>query len=393
MKNKNIYYHIVLILLLLLIPVLSSPELDSSLRLLSSSFFQRDFSRYVLFIVFFYLNLAFLLPKLYDKRRLLLYWASVFLSYVWISILPFFIFPDNHGSDPKFDFFQNQISGQSQKKSSDFEDFPLPPENFSPKDKAEFEAHHFPPPSEMHRYRKGFPPPPHMRRDDSFIRKYVSGLLPFLFSFLSSFFLYQSIKKKEMARAKAKADLLNLRYQLQPHFLFNTLNSIYSLILTKSDDAAEGILKLSNVMRYIVEESENDFVLLSKELFYIKDYIALQLIRTDNSLDFSYNETGNTEGVKIVPMILLNYIENAFKYGINAEESSKISIEVHMKDEQLNFKVFNNIVNHSAADESTKVGMRNTTERLEKLYPGKYSLNINEESGTYSVELNLDLSS
>lgn len=196
-----------------------------------------------------------------------------------------------------------------------------------------------------------------------------------------------------MARAKAKADLLNLRYQLQPHFLFNTLNSIYSLILTKSDDAAEGILKLSNVMRYIVEESENDFVLLSKELFYIKDYIALQLIRTDNSLDFSYNETGNTEGVKIVPMILLNYIENAFKYGINAEESSKISIEVHMKDEQLNFKVFNNIVNHSAADESTKVGMRNTTERLEKLYPGKYSLNINEESGTYSVELNLDLSS
>lgn len=236
------------------------------------------------------------------------------------------------------------------------------------------------------------PPPPMLRQNNFFVRNYVMGILPFLFSFFSSFFLHQSIKKKEMERAKAKADFLNLRYQLQPHFLFNTLNSIYSLILIKSDDASEGILKLSNVMRYIVEESENDFVLLSKELFYIKDYIALQLMRTDESLDFDYKENGVTNDVKIVPMILLNYIENAFKYGVNAEENSKISIEVNVKDETLNFKVFNNIVNHSAADESTKVGMKNTTERLEKLYPGKYTLNVEEISGTYSVELNLDLS-
>jgi len=146
-------------------------------------------------------------------------------------------------------------------------------------------------------------------------------------------------------------------------------------------------------MRYIVEESENDFVLLSKELFYIKDYIALQLIRTDSSLDFSYEESGNTEGIKIVPMILLNFIENSFKYGYNAEESSKISINVNLDGEKLNFKVFNNIVNYSAADESTKVGMKNTKERLEKLYPGKYSLNVDENKKSYFVELNLDLSS
>ena len=323
----------------------------------------------------------------------MLYWISVFVSYIWICTLPFFMFPNDHGSDPKFDFFQNQISNHSQTKISRFEDFPPPPENFSREQRTEFEAHNFPPPSGMQHNKKGFPPPPHMRKDDSFSRKYVSSILPFLFSFLSSFFLYQSIKKKEVERAKAKADLLNLRYQLQPHFLFNTLNSIYSLILTKSDDASEGILKLSNVMRYIVEESENDFVLLSKELFYIKDYIALQLIRTDNSLNFTYTENGVTEDVKIVPMILLNYIENAFKYGINAEESSKISIDVDVKDGQLNFKVFNNIVNHAAADESTKVGMKNTTERLEKLYPGKYSLKIEENKKSYFVELNLDLSS
>lgn len=320
---------------------------------------------------------------------MLLYWVSISVSFVWICTLPYFVFPNDHGSDPKFDFFQNQISDHSTGNSSRSEDFPPQPRDFSPEDKAEFEAHNFP---EMQRSRKGFPPP-HMRKGDSFSRKYVSSILPFLFSFLSSFFLYQSIKKKEMERAKAKADLLNLRYQLQPHFLFNTLNSIYSLILIKSDDASEGILKLSNVMRYIVEESENDFVLLSKELFYIKDYIALQLMRTDDSLDFNYVESDINDNVKIVPMILLNYIENAFKYGVNAEENSKISIELNLHGEQLNFKVYNNIVNHSAADESTKVGMKNTTERLEKLYPGKYALKIEENKKSYFVELNLDLSS
>ena len=374
MRNKNIYYHILLILLLLLIPILSSPELDSNLTLLRSSGFLGDFSRYFLLIVFFYINLGFLLPKLYDKRRLLLYWLGVFISYIWISTIPFLIFTSSRRNVSEFDFFQNKISKPADEKSQPHFD------NFSQR-------------PEIHASDGKTMVMPPMMRHDSFVMTYVAGLLPFLFSFFSSFFLHQSIKKKEVERAKAKADLLNLRYQLQPHFLFNTINSIYALILTKSDDAAESILKLSNVMRYIVEESENDVVLLSKELFYIKDYIALQLMRTDNSLDFSYNETGNTEGVKIVPMILLNYIENAFKCGINAEESSKIMIGIEVKDENLNFKIFNNIVNHSAADESTKVGMKNTTERLEKLYPGKYTLNVTEKSGTYSVELNLDLSS
>ncbi len=196
-----------------------------------------------------------------------------------------------------------------------------------------------------------------------------------------------------MERARAKADLLNLRYQLQPDFLFNTLDSIYSLILIKPDDASEGVLKLSNVMRYILEESESDFVPLSKELFYIKDYLALQLIRTDNSLDFTYTENGVTDEVRIVPMILLNFIENAFRYGYNAEEYSKISIDVKLDGEKLNFKVFNNIVNHSVTDESTKLGMKNTTERLEKLYQGKYSLKIEENKKSYFIELDLDLGS
>lgn len=131
------------------------------------------------------------------------------------------------------------------------------------------------------------------QNDSSYRQMIFASVVPFLFSFLSSFFIFRNEEKKELERSKAKAELLNLKYQLQPHCLFNILNSIYSLALLKSDDAPNGILKLSNVMRYVVQESSKDFVDLSKEIEYIKDYIALQLLRTDSSLDFNYTEIGD----------------------------------------------------------------------------------------------------
>nr|WP_301287927.1 sensor histidine kinase [Chryseobacterium sp. S0630] len=219
-----------------------------------------------------------------------------------------------------------------------------------------------------------------------------SSLLPFLFSFLSSLFIFKNIEKKELERSKAKAELLSLKYQLQPHFLFNILNSIYSLALFKSDDAPNSILKLSNVMRYVVQESSKDLVKLSKEIEYVKDYIALQLIRTDNSLDFSYTETGETKDLQIAPFILVNFIENAFKYGFNAEETSKIAINIMIEEEQFHFHVFNNIVNRNITDEeSLKVGLKNTLEHLQQMYPGKHSLSMINDGKIFEVDLKINL--
>lgn len=162
----------------------------------------------------------------------------------------------------------------------------------------------------------------------------------------------------------------------------------------KSDDAPEGILKLSNVMRYVVQESGEDLVELKKEIQYLKDYIALQLIRTDNSLDFSYMEIGEPKNLQIAPLILVNFVENAFKYGFNAEEKSKISINLVIENENLDFKVFNRIVNHQLKDESLGVGLKNTLERLEQLYPEDlHQIKIKNDEKIFEVNLELKLKS
>lgn len=206
------------------------------------------------------------------------------------------------------------------------------------------------------------------------------------------FFIYKSNEHRELERAKAKAELLNLKYQLQPHFLFNSLNSIYSLALLKSNEAPTGILKLSNVMRYVVTESGEDFVSLPKEIEYIKDYIALQLIRTDESLDFSYTEIGNPENLKIAPLILANFVENAFKYGFNAEENSKISLKITIENKKLHFNLFNVKVNKNIPDNmTTKIGVKNTVLRLQQIYPEKHEIKITENEETYTVDLKLNL--
>lgn len=255
-------------------------------------------------------------------------------------------------------------------------------------------------PPQMHPH-ENFPPPPigkrpfeHFgpRNETSYLQMIFPSVLPFLFSFLSSLFIYRNIEKKELERSKAKAELLNLKYQLQPHFLFNILNSIYSLALLKSDDTPNGILKLSNVMRYVVQESSKDFVELSKEIEYLKDYIALQLIRTDSSLDFSYTEIGENKDGQIAPFILVNFIENAFKYGFNAEKNSKISVKIIIQEEVLHFHIFNNIVNQNITNEnSLKIGLKNTIEHLQQVYPSKHTLKINNTGNTFEVDLKINL--
>lgn len=231
------------------------------------------------------------------------------------------------------------------------------------------------------------------KKDNTLPKKIFTSILPFLFSFLSSFFIYRAIEQRELEKSKAKAELLNLKYQLQPHFLFNILNSIYSLTLLKSDDAPNGVLKLSNVMRYVVQESSKDFVELDKEIAYLKDYIALQLIRTDSSLDFSYTEIGDLKNLKIAPFILVNFIENAFKYGFNAEENSRISVSIIVQEGVLQFQVFNSIVNHNVSEEeSLKVGLKNTIEHLQYVYGENQNLNITHTEENYRVDLQLNLS-
>ena len=358
---KKIVPHIILIPLLLSIPIVSSPGFDGTLSVFRVSPFQREFIRFVLVIFFFYLNLNLFLPKFYSKKRFLIFTICIVISFGLMVALPYLL-----------------TSGNS------FSQHPPPMEMRNPMPSGNMP----PPPMGGKQSFPRFGP----QNDGSYHQMIFSSVLPFLFSFLSSLFIFRNNEKKELERSKAKAELLNLKYQLQPHFLFNILNSIYSLALLKSDDAPNGILKLSNVMRYVVQESSKDFVDLSKEIEYIKDYIALQLVRTDSSLDFNYTEIGDLKNLKIAPFILVNFIENAFKYGFNAEENSKISVKVIVQEGVLNFVVFNKIVNTNVNEEnSLKVGLKNTFEHLNQVYPEKHTITINENDEEYEVDLKINL--
>lgn len=358
---KRILSHTGLVLLLLSIPIVSSPDFDGTLSVFRVSPFQREFIRFVLVIFFFYLNLNIFLPTFYNKKRFSVYVICIIISFSLVVIIPNLLTSGNF-------FSQNQ---PLMKMGN-----PIPPGNM--------------PPLPMDG-KQPFPRFGH-QNDISYYQMIFSSLLPFLFSFLSSLFIFKNIEKKELERSKAKAELLNLKYQLQPHFLFNILNSVYSLALLKSDDAPNGILKLSNVMRYVIQESSKDFVDLTKEIEYIKDYIALQLIRTDSSLDFTYTEIGDLKNLKIVPFLLINFIENAFKYGFNAEENSKISVKIVVQEGVLNFVVFNKIVNTTVNEENSfKIGLKNTFEHLKQAYPEKHLIKINETKEIYEVDLKISL--
>ncbi len=371
---KKILIHLTLILLLLAIPVISSPDFDGTLSLFRIQPFIREFSRFVLCILFFYVNLLVFLPKLYGEKKYMLFAILSLACYSVVVFVPH-IAGNNFGSINTIP--QNppqEISATTNQ----------PPELSSGNQPI------LPPPAEL---RNPASPNGNQRMsDESLLKKIFVSIVPFLFSFLSSMFIYRLNEQRETEKAKAKAELLNLKYQLQPHFLFNILNSIYSLSILKSDDAPEGILKLSNVMRYVVQESGEDWVELKKEIEYLKDYISLQLIRTDNSLDFSYTEIGDPKNYQIAPLILVNFVENAFKYGFNAEEDSKISVNIVIEEGKLNFKVYNRIVNTNIkSDHSSKVGLHNTLERLKHTYSKKHQLKINNDGKIFEVELNLIL--
>jgi sensor histidine kinase YesM len=214
-----------------------------------------------------------------------------------------------------------------------------------------------------------------------------------LFLFISIFFITYSIKinqqLSEIQIGVKNAQLSFLKGQINPHFLFNTLNSIYSLAVTKSDEAPSAIVKLSNMMRYTVTEVENEFVTLEKEIQFLDNYIALQKIRLGNTcyIDFKFENKNPNE--KIIPMLFIPFVENAFKYGISAEEKALIQIEIINSDGALEFKIYNKKLNKNPQETSTAIGISNTKKRLDLLYLNQHNLKITETANTFLVDLKI----
>lgn len=207
-----------------------------------------------------------------------------------------------------------------------------------------------------------------------------------------------ALLREELEKEKVRSELSFLKAQINPHFFFNTLNNIYSLSFIDVPASQDALHKLSRMMRYLLYETQNDTTLLSKELAFVRDYIQLMKLRMQASTRISYLEPQQYEDIQVAPMLLLPYIENAFKHGISATGRNDIHMEISVAGRQLTMKVENVIhrSNHieQALQEGSGIGLQNTLRRLELLYPGKFSLDIREGAAgeLYSVVLKIDLS-
>ena len=202
--------------------------------------------------------------------------------------------------------------------------------------------------------------------------------------------------KKELGQTHANFDFL--RSQINPHFLFNALNTIYgTAIQEKADRTSEGIEKLGDMMRFMLQENMQDKIALTREVDYLNNYIAFQKLRTDPSPKITIESSIDQQprNIQIAPMLLIPFVENAFKHGISFREPSQIKISLEVKEKTLYFDVFNTRHPRPENDpekDKSGIGLNNVKQRLKLLYPRRHELMIRETGKDFFVHLTIQLS-
>jgi two-component system, LytTR family, sensor kinase len=360
-RTSIVITHIAAWILFLSLPVLfvnSQSGNNDIFSILSSPYAWLFFITY---IFIFYVNTWFLLPQLYLRKKYFLYAVSILmlLAGVW-ALKPF-----------------DRLVNSRNPAVFGIEHRPMPSTgNFSK-----------PPP--------GKPPGPlHERSGRRSPRVDVVSIFLFIMILAMSLAIQirQRLRLAEQRALRAEADKANaelsfLKAQINPHFLFNTLNNIYSLAAVKSDHTAESIMKLSNIMRYVTDDIREQYVPLENEVAFISDYIDLQRLRLGDKMEVGFLVSGKIAGKKIAPLIMITFIENVFKYGISKHEPSAIDIQLTATSDMIRFFCRNRLYPAPRQAESTGIGIDNTKQRLQYLYPGKHELSITTKNEKYTVLL------
>lgn len=223
----------------------------------------------------------------------------------------------------------------------------------------------------------------------------INYILFILISYLYWYFnLYQQEKQYglKLENEKLQAELQFLKSQVSPHFLFNSLNNIYSLSVVKHDNAPIMIEKLSDIMRYVIYEGRNQEVLLEREVELINNYIDLQLLKklkAENNLAISVRGLNSSQ--KITPLILINILENCFKHGdIAYNKNGFLKVKIHIENNTLNFSAINS---YQKSNKKAGIGLANIKEQLKHYYPERHFLEITDEDGIFKVDLEIELNS
>jgi len=218
----------------------------------------------------------------------------------------------------------------------------------------------------------------------------ISSLVKITFDWLKN-----QRERQELQTQTMQSELRFLKSQINPHFLFNTLNSLYALTLKKSDSAPDIVLKLSEMMRYMLYECNESYVFLSKEVQYIGNYLELEKLRQGHNIDIQFDVEGNISDQKISPLLFMSFIENCFKHGLgNNISPGFVHITLLVNGKELEAVIKNSkplSMPKPFHPRSGGIGLANVKRRLNLLYQGRYSLNIEDAPNTYTVDLKVSL--
>jgi len=233
-------------------------------------------------------------------------------------------------------------------------------------------------------------------------KAFAFGLAP-----LSSIFLWTTIgslfrffidwfKKKNdvlvLEKENISSNLALLKNQINPHFLFNTLHNIDTLIHDNQDKASKSLVKLSDIMRYMLNDTKTDFVDLQNEIEYLENYFSLESLRLKNEKFFNYSISGSSYGFKIAPMILIPFVENAFKHSVDSSIENGITIKIAIVHNKLIFNCENQYdKSETDKDKTQGIGLDTVQKRLNLIYKNKHKLKVNSDGSIFKVKLELEL--
>ena len=200
----------------------------------------------------------------------------------------------------------------------------------------------------------------------------------------------QILSKQEIEAEKNKAELALYKAQINPHFLFNTLNALYGLVLTKSDKTESAFIQFSNILKYMYAQTTSETIPVCNEIDYIRQYVDLQALRLNKHTHISFKTQTDDDQAPIPPMILITFVENAFKYGTSSDIDCTVLIRIIVKNGQLLFETENTVMKEKK-EKTPAIGIENCRKRLELLYPGRFNLTTVQENRQYKIRLTIRL--
>jgi two-component system, LytTR family, sensor kinase len=331
------------------------------------SVLSRIYVQIFLYAVIFYANYLLLTPKLFFRQRKVLYFIAALSLLVIATTI----------NEVTFSNFEKH--GPNDKPAKEMRPHMQPPPGIPFMPQTEIPFKHNRPSKNWPMY--------NFIITTLFLSGFGMGL-----SFSDKFTLHEK-QRKEAEKEKLNFELAFLKNQINPHFLFNTLNNIYSLVQTSVSDGQKAILQLSKLMRYILYETEKGDRPLSQEIEFMQTYINLMKLRVSDKVTITVSFPENYEDIAIPPLLFLPFVENAFKHGISYRRTSFVDVMLHIDPTRITFKCSNSIGN--SGDGMLKgesgIGLENVKKRLALLFPGRHMLNVQETESAFQIILQIDL--